>query len=184
MLRKIADMPSIRLPTVHACTSRKRARRAAVWAPGSNGTVAATGGPGGAGLTGATRRASRSAGTIRRLPSRRLLCASRVSWGADSAPAPARRRRPTRTSSTRRASEPLRRSRPAQRRPPGRGLTFVRRRPHGVLGTLSSCRETVGPRFAAYTIAHVVAYWRYFDPHYSVPTASSRGGRSSGGRTH
>src|SRR5262249_44108741 len=53
-------------------------------------------------------------------------------------------RRPTRTCRTRRANEPLRRSRPAHRRPAGPGLSVVWRRPHGVLGTLSSkCTPTV-----------------------------------------
>jgi hypothetical protein len=44
-------------------------------------------------------------------------------------------RRPTRTSRTCRANVPLRRNRPAQRRPPGRGLSVLRRRRHGALGT-------------------------------------------------
>src|SRR4051812_17424893 len=46
-----------------------------------------------------------------------------------------RERRPTRTSRACRARVPLRRRRPAQRRPPGRGLSVVRCRRQGVLGT-------------------------------------------------
>src|ERR1700754_3270022 len=60
-------------------------------------------------------------------------------------------RRPTRTSNACRARVPPRRKRPAQRRPAGRGLSVVRRRRQGVLGTcllhgigLPTCTFAVG----------------------------------------
>src|ERR687894_2203514 len=56
-------------------------------------------------------------------------------WVAVAARRTSRDRRPTRTNRACRAAEPPRRSRPAQRRPAGRGLSVVRRRRQGVLGT-------------------------------------------------
>src|SRR5918997_6512984 len=59
-------------------------------------------------------------------------------WVAVAARPASRDRRPTRTNRACRAALPPRRSRPAQRRPAGRGLSVVRRRRQGVLGTCSS----------------------------------------------